>query len=110
MLRPLLQVTAAVSALALIPIASGAMAGVDTNSYRELDTFMEVFNRVKAELCREGRRQTLVKGAIQGMLAALDPHSLLSPTGSISTISRSRPTAITAASASSSRRKTARSR
>ena len=75
MLRPLLQVTAAVSALALVPIASGAMAGVDTNSYRELDTFMEVFNQVKANYVEKVDDQTLIKGAIQGMLAALDPHS-----------------------------------
>lgn len=75
MLRPLLQVTAAVSALALIPIASGAMAQVDTASYRQLDMFMEVFNRVKANYVDKVDDATLVKGAIQGMLAALDPHS-----------------------------------
>jgi carboxyl-terminal processing protease len=75
MLRSFLQVTAAVSALALVPIASGAMAGVDTNSYRELDTFMEVYNQVKANYVDKVDDKTLVKGAIQGMLAALDPHS-----------------------------------
>jgi len=75
MLRPLLQVTAAVSALALVPIASGAMASVDTDSYRELDMFMEVFNRVKAEYVEKVDDKTLIKGAIEGMLAALDPHS-----------------------------------
>ena len=75
MLRSFLQVTAAVSALALVPIASGAMAGVDTNSYRELDTFMEVYNQVKANYVDKVDDQTLVKGAVQGMLAALDPHS-----------------------------------
>lgn len=75
MLRSFLQVTAAVSALALVPIASGAMAGVDTNSYRELDTFMEVYNQVKANYVDKVDDKTLVEGAIQGMLAALDPHS-----------------------------------
>ncbi|MBX3565517.1 MAG: S41 family peptidase [Sphingomonas sp.] len=75
MLRPLLQVTAAVSALALVPIASGAMAQVDTASYRQLDMFMEVFNRVKANYVDKVDDATLVKGAIDGMLAALDPHS-----------------------------------
>jgi carboxyl-terminal processing protease len=75
MLRSLLQVTAAVSALALIPVATGAMASVDTNSYRELETFMEVYNRVKSEYVEKVDDATLVKGAIQGMLAALDPHS-----------------------------------
>lgn len=75
LLRPLLQVTAAVSALALIPVASGAMASVDTSSYRELETFMEVFNRVKSDYVDKVDDKTLVNGAIQGMLAALDPHS-----------------------------------
>ncbi|MBO9499155.1 MAG: S41 family peptidase [Novosphingobium sp.] len=75
MLRPLLQVTAAVAALSVIPLATSAVASVDTNSYRELETFMMVYNRVKAEYVDKVDDQTLVKGAIQGMLAALDPHS-----------------------------------
>ncbi|MCW3834654.1 S41 family peptidase [Sphingomonas canadensis] len=75
MLRPFLQVTAAVSALALIPAATSAMAGVDSSSYRELETFMEVFNRVKTDYVDKVDDKTLVEGAIQGMLAALDPHS-----------------------------------
>jgi carboxyl-terminal processing protease len=74
-LRSLLQVTAAVSALAIIPVASGAMASVDTGSYRELETFMEVYNRVKSDYVDKVDDKTLVDGAIQGMLAALDPHS-----------------------------------
>jgi carboxyl-terminal processing protease len=75
MLRSVLQVTAAVSALALVPIASGAMAGVDSSSFKELDTFMEVYSQVKANYVDKVDDATLMKGAIQGMLAALDPHS-----------------------------------
>lgn len=75
MLRPFLQATAAVTALALIPISTSAMASADTGSYHELEVFMEVFNRVKADYVDKVDDQTLVKGAIQGMLAALDPHS-----------------------------------
>jgi carboxyl-terminal processing protease len=75
MLRPLLQVTAAVGALALVPVTTGAMAAVETDSYRELDTFMDVYNRVKADYVDKVDDKVLVKGAIQGMLAALDPHS-----------------------------------
>jgi len=74
-LRSFLQVTAAVSALALIPVATGAMASVDTSSYRELEVFMEIFNEVKAKYVDKVDDKTLVKGAIQGMLSALDPHS-----------------------------------
>lgn len=75
MARPLLQATAIVSALALVPVATAAMAQVDTNSYRELDEFMDVFNLIRANYVDKVDDKVLVKGAIQGMLAALDPHS-----------------------------------
>lgn len=75
MIRPLLQATALVGALSLVPVATGAMAQVDTASYRELDTFMDVYTRVKAQYVEEVDDKTLMQGAIQGMLAALDPHS-----------------------------------
>ncbi|MBW4331917.1 S41 family peptidase [Stakelama sp. CBK3Z-3] len=75
MYRPLLQATAIVGAMALIPVSTSAMAEVDTNSYRDLDLFMDVFNRVKADYVDPVDNKTLVKGAIDGMLAALDPHS-----------------------------------
>ena len=75
MSRSLLQVTAIVGALALIPLGTSAMAQVDTNTYRELDKFMDVYNRIKADYVDPVDDKTLVKGAIDGMLAALDPHS-----------------------------------
>lgn len=74
-LRSLLQATAIVGALALVPVTTSAMAQVDTDTYRELDTFMQVYNRVKASYVDKVDDKTLVKGAIDGMLAALDPHS-----------------------------------
>ncbi|HCB76600.1 MAG TPA: peptidase S41 [Sphingomonas bacterium] len=55
--------------------SSRPAAQVDSNSYRELDLFMDVYNRVKSEYVDKVDDKTLVKGAIQGMLAALDPHS-----------------------------------
>ncbi len=75
MIRPILQVSAAVGALALIPVTTGAMASVDTSSYRELDAFMDVYTRVKAAYVDKVDDKTLIKGAIDGMLASLDPHS-----------------------------------
>ena len=62
------------------------MAAVDTDTYRELDQFMDVFNRVKAEYVDKVDDKTLIKGAIDGMLASLDPHSAPTSTRSISTI------------------------
>jgi carboxyl-terminal processing protease len=75
MSRNLLQATAIVGALALIPLGASAMAQVDTETYRELDKFMDVYNRIKADYVEPVDDKTLVKGAIDGMLAALDPHS-----------------------------------
>jgi carboxyl-terminal processing protease len=75
MFRPLLRATALVSALALVPIATSGLAAVDNDTYKELDQFMNVFERVRAEYVEEVDDTTLIKGAINGMLASLDPHS-----------------------------------
>ena len=75
MSRRLLQATAIVAALSLVPVTTGAMAQVDTNSYRDLDLFMDVYNLVRSNYVDKVDNKVLVKGAIEGMLAALDPHS-----------------------------------
>ena len=64
-----------VSALALVPAATAALAQVDVDTYRELDQFMNVFERVRAEYVEQVDDERLIKGAIDGMLASLDPHS-----------------------------------
>lgn len=73
--RPILQATAIAAALAVVPLATAATAQSDSATYRELDLFMEIFNRVKADYVDKVDDKTLIKGAIDGMLAALDPHS-----------------------------------
>lgn len=75
MRRPLLSATAIVAALSAIPLATAAMAAVDTQTYREFDQFLDVFNRIKADYVDKVDDKTLIKGAIQGMLTSLDPHS-----------------------------------
>ncbi len=64
-----------VSAVALIPAATAALAAVDVSTYRELDAFMAVFERVRAVYVEKVDDKKLIKGAIDGMLASLDPHS-----------------------------------
>jgi len=64
-----------VSAIALVPAATAALAQVDVDTYRELDQFMNVFERVRAEYVEQVDDKRLIKGAIDGMLASLDPHS-----------------------------------
>ena len=75
MTSKLLQATALVTMIAMVPVATGAMAAADTATYRELDKFLEVYNRVKADYVDKVTDEQLMKGAIDGMLAALDPHS-----------------------------------
>ncbi len=70
-----LPAIALVAALALIPAATEGMAAVDTGTYREMDKFLDVYNRVKADYVDKVSDDKLIKGAIQGMLASLDPHS-----------------------------------
>jgi carboxyl-terminal processing protease len=64
-----------VSAVALIPVATSGIAATDASVYRELDQFMNVFERVRANYVDKVDDKTLMKGAIDGMLASLDPHS-----------------------------------
>ncbi|MGA9582947.1 MAG: S41 family peptidase [Allosphingosinicella sp.] len=66
---------ALVSAVAIIPAASASFAAVDVDTYRELDQFMSVFERVRSEYVEQVDDKTLIRGAIDGMLASLDPHS-----------------------------------
>ena len=71
----LLPPLALVGALALIPVTASSFAAADTTNYQELEKFMSVYERVKANYVEPVDDHTLIKGAIDGMLAALDPHS-----------------------------------
>jgi carboxyl-terminal processing protease len=75
MAKNLLRSVALVSVVALFPAVTASIAAVDVNTYRELDQFMNVFERVRSEYVDKVDDKTLIKGAIDGMLASLDPHS-----------------------------------
>lgn len=75
MAKFLLRSAGLVGAVALVPAVSAALAAVDVDTYKELDQFMSVFERVRSEYVDKVDDQTLIKGAIDGMLASLDPHS-----------------------------------
>jgi carboxyl-terminal processing protease len=75
MAKNLLRSVALVSVVALFPAVTASIAAVDVNTYRELDQFMNVFERVRSEYVDKVDDNTLIKGAIDGMLASLDPHS-----------------------------------
>ncbi len=71
----LLPPFALVGALALVPVTASSFAAADTANYQELEKFMSVYERVKANYVEPVDDKTLIKGAIDGMLSALDPHS-----------------------------------
>lgn len=66
---------AVVGALTLIPMTTATVAASEADTMKELDTFMDVFNQVRASYVDPVDDHVLIKGAIDGMLAALDPHS-----------------------------------
>ncbi len=73
--RKLLPPVALVSALALVPVTASSIAAADTTNYQELEKFMSVYQQVKQNYVVPVDDQTLIKGAIDGMLSSLDPHS-----------------------------------
>ena len=52
-----------------------ASAGNSAETYKELNLFGEVFERVRAEYVDDVSDDKLVESAINGMLTSLDPHS-----------------------------------
>src|SRR6516162_128524 len=53
----------------------GAATSNSTETYKQLNLFGEVFERVRAEYVDEVSDDALVESAINGMLTSLDPHS-----------------------------------
>jgi carboxyl-terminal processing protease len=47
----------------------------NADTYRQLDLFGEVFERVRADYVEEVSDEQLIEAAINGMLSSLDPHS-----------------------------------
>ena len=64
-----------IAALAVIPAAVAVRAASETDTYKQLDVLMDVFERVRADYVDKTDDKKLIEGAISGMLASLDPHS-----------------------------------
>lgn len=75
MKKPILQAAAIVLTLSMVPATTSALSAVDAQTYREMEHFMSVFDRVRNDYVDEVSDADLIKGAIDGMLASLDPHS-----------------------------------
>jgi carboxyl-terminal processing protease len=63
------------AALVLVPGYAAVQAAAETDTYKELDALMDVFERVRVTYVDKVDDKTLIRGAINGMLASLDPHS-----------------------------------
>jgi len=64
-----------VSALAMVPIATAGMAQVDSQVAPEFAKLFATYQRIKASYVDPVDDDKLIRGAIDGMLASLDPHS-----------------------------------
>ena len=82
----LLLVGAAFGALTAVSLTqshiftSGAANAAPADTYRELNLFGDVFERIRADYVETPDETNLIESAINGMLTSLDPHSsYLSP-------------------------------
>jgi carboxyl-terminal processing protease len=64
-----------VSAVALLPATTAGLAAVDARSGPQFGKLVAIYQLVKANYVDPVDDDKLLKGAIQGMLASLDPHS-----------------------------------
>ncbi|WP_181705004.1 S41 family peptidase [Chthonobacter rhizosphaerae] len=53
----------------------GAAVAASADTYRQLNLFGDVFERIRADYVEEPDEAALVENAINGMLTSLDPHS-----------------------------------
>jgi len=71
----LLRTAALVTAVAIIPATTATMAQVDGRAGPEFSKLFATYQRIKVSYVEPVEDDVLVRGAIDGMLAALDPHS-----------------------------------
>ena len=69
------RAAALVSAVALIPATTAGMAQVDGRAGPEFAKLFATYQQIKANYVDEVDDEKLIRGAIDGMLASLDPHS-----------------------------------
>ena len=72
---PFFRSLALVTTVALLPVTTAGLAAVDGRSSPQFGKLFATYQRIKASYVEEVDDEVLIKGAIDGMLAALDPHS-----------------------------------
>jgi len=73
-MRNFIPAVAFAAMLAFVPFASQA-AETDEETFRQLELFGDIFERVRAQYVDETTDKQLIESAINGMLQSLDPHS-----------------------------------
>jgi carboxyl-terminal processing protease len=70
-------IAALAGALLVLPLRQdvGAASTNTAETYKELNVFGDVFEKVRSDYVDEVTDDTLIEGAINGMLTSLDPHS-----------------------------------
>ena len=64
-----------VGAVALLPVTTAGLAAVDSRATPQIGRLLTVWQLIRANYVEPVDDEKIEKGAIEGMLAALDPHS-----------------------------------
>ncbi|HSG54851.1 MAG TPA: S41 family peptidase [Paracoccaceae bacterium] len=72
---PALRAAALCTAIALLPATTAGFAQVEGRASPEFARLFATYQRIKASYVEPVEDEVLIRGAIDGMLAALDPHS-----------------------------------
>ena len=59
----------------IAPTGATAAQTKDADTYKQLNLFGDVFEKIRSQYVREVTDQELIEAAINGMLSSLDPHS-----------------------------------
>jgi len=70
-----LAVFLASALMAFAPVGVKAATNTDNDTYKQLNLFGDVFERIRSQYVREVTDEELIEAAINGMLSSLDPHS-----------------------------------
>jgi len=72
---PLMRASLLVCAVAALPVATSGLSAVDSRAGPEFEKLFHIYDLIKANYVDPVDDDKLLKGAIDGMLASLDPHS-----------------------------------
>ena len=70
-----MRAAALATAVALLPATTAGFAQVESRASPEFARLFATYQRIKASYVEPVEDEVLIRGAIDGMLAALDPHS-----------------------------------